>query len=152
MNTETAAIVSRETSKGLLLVSVVNGKIVATLAGKLIGSDFGTMPKAIVVPAGKLTHHVGVCALFAPEAALIASALDASRKAYLATPAGRRAEFVAALCETDAFPGSKAWNKANAARNALAAFDLAHPEVLAASMADHDASIATSGCGCGGGL
>ena len=151
MNTA-SPLVSRETSKGLLLVSVVGREIVATLAGKAIGSDFGAMHKAIVVPAGNLTHHVGVCALFAPEAAAIQSALDAARKAYLATPAGQRAELVARLGDDGAFPGSPAWRKATAARDALQAFDSAHPEVLASNVAAHTAEIATDGVGCGGGL
>ncbi len=149
-------IVSRQTSKGLLTVSVDGaGKIVATLAGKAIGSSYGkTSP--IKCPIGLVTHLVGegdtMCGLLAAEGAAIDAALATARKAYLATPEGQRAELVAAQGDTGAFPGSRAWLRAEAARKALAAFDLAHPEVLAAAIAAHEASIATDGVGCGGGL
>lgn len=46
-------------------------------------------------------------------------------------------------CDSDgAFPGSRAWTRAQAAEKALAAFDAAHPEVLAAIQADHAAKMA----------
>jgi hypothetical protein len=34
-------------------------------------------------------------------------------------------------CERGAFPGSRAWREEKAALDALAAFDAAHPEVIA---------------------
>jgi hypothetical protein len=145
-------IVSRETSKGLLLVSVVDGKIVATLENQAIGSDFGTMPRAIPTPNGLLTHHVGMCALYAIEAAMISARVTADRAAYLRTPAGRRAALVSALGDDSAFPGTRAWLANDAARKALAAFDAAHPEVLASNIEAHDGEIATDGVGCCGGL
>ena len=40
------------------------------------------------------------------------------------------------------FPGSKAWKAARAAEKALEAFDVAHPEVLAAINAEHSAEMA----------
>lgn len=41
----------------------------------------------------------------------------------------------------DGFPGSEAWNRARTAEKALAAFDAAHPEVLAAIQAAHSAEM-----------
>lgn len=47
-------------------------------------------------------------------------------------------------CDSDgAFPGSKAWARAQAAEKKLAAFDSAHPEVLVAIQAEHAAEMAT---------
>ena len=45
-------------------------------------------------------------------------------------------EILDSRCHTDAFPGSKAWNRAAADRKALASFDAAHPEVVAQIEAD----------------
>lgn len=44
--------------------------------------------------------------------------------------------------DTGAFPGSKAWMAYNAALKAVAAFDAAHPEVLAEINRRHSAKFA----------
>ena len=51
-------------------------------------------------------------------------------------------EILDSRCYTDAFPGSKAWNRAAADRKVLAAFDAAHPEVLAEIEAERAAKQA----------
>jgi hypothetical protein len=48
------------------------------------------------------------------------------------------AEAVAAT-DTDAFPGSRAYMRYSRALKALADFDAAHPEVIAAIQREHDA-------------
>lgn len=153
----TTNMVSRQTSKGLLVVSVDSaGKIVATLAGKPINSSFGQMRPAAKSPLGLVTHLVGMgdtqCGILAAEGAALDAAIATARAAYLATPAGLRAALVSALGDDGAYPGSGAWLRAERARKALAAFDLAHPEVLAGNVTEHDAEICTDGVGCGGGL
>ena len=47
-----------------------------------------------------------------------------------------------ASCDRDAFPGSRAWARERDAIKALAAFDAAHPEVLAAINAEHSEQVA----------
>ena len=47
------------------------------------------------------------------------------------------------MTDTGAFPGSKAWQRYSNACKALAAFDVAHPEILAAAQASHAAAMAS---------
>ena len=56
----------------------------------------------------------------------------------------QRRELSAESDSDGAFPGSKAWTRANEAQKALAAFDRAHPEVLAEIKARHSARV--GGC------
>ena len=54
-----------------------------------------------------------------------------------------REKLAAALadCERGAFPGSREWREESSALRALAAFDAAHPEVLAEISRKHSASV-----------
>ena len=63
------------------------------------------------------------------------AAIEAAQAPYLAR--------IALVCEanTDAFPGSRAWTAAQNASAKLAAFDAAHPEILASVQAAHAAEM-----------
>ena len=142
-------IVSRKRSDGAILtVSIVNGYAVASLNGKPVARPYVSIGKGQMTPLGQMTHAIGECGILATEAAVI----DAALAAHKATPDGQRAALVSALGDGIAYPGSREWTRDEAARKALAAFDLAHPEVLATSVAAHASSCAASGVGRGGGL
>lgn len=126
-----------------------------SIDGKYISGP--SRPQALKTPKGDVTHFLGekpAVGLTASEAAIITAELDARIAAWKATPAGVHyalrnererllAEYRGALDEQEAAfehghksDGSSAWiakkaaqPKIDAAREALAAFDLAHPEI-----------------------
>lgn len=63
----------------------------------------------------------------------------------MTTPAltTKRNELADALsgCDRGAFPGSRAWRAEGEALKALAAFDAAHPDVIARIKSDHDSQV-----------
>ena len=127
-------LVTRQTSKGLLLVAITpSGDLAATLAGRMINSGIVPLRAPFAGPLGLVTHDIGGCALYAAEHA----AIEAAQAPYLTR--------LALVCasNTDAFPGSRAWTAAQDAAARLAAFDLAHPEILAAAQAAHAAEMAS---------
>lgn len=127
-------LVTRQTSKGLLLVDLTpSGDLAATLAGRMIHSGIREQRAPFAGPLGLVTHDIGGCALYAAEYA----AIEAAQAPYLAR--------IALVCEanTDAFPGSRAWAAAQNAAAKLAAFDAAHPEILASVQAAHAAEMAS---------
>lgn len=135
------AIVSRTTSAGLLTISLgVDGKLVPTLAGGALNPWLDKLAKPLTKNGATYTHSVGgKVALTAPEAA----AIEVARKAWAASPRGQRHALTARLdgCDRGAFPGSKAAREESAALAALAAFDAAHPEVLAEIRAEQAAAL-----------
>lgn len=55
-----------------------------------------------------------------------------------------------ASCDRDGFPGSRAWSREREAIKALADFDAAHPEIIAAINAEHSARVAARSIPAGG--
>lgn len=123
-------------SRGALEVSITpKGHITAQLGGKTIGSYISKLAKPINHAAGEIVATLdGNVALFASELAAIESAQRAARAEFRSTPRGQREALTTALanCERGSFPGSVAWRRESAALKALADFDSAHPEVIAA--------------------
>lgn len=122
--------------------------------------------KAILQALPGATHIAGHLVFTAEEAALAQSALDAAKAAYEASPEGiakrLRSEREALVLRIGGYlddaqyHGNRAWEsgnatdggfgirakyeaKAEAARAELAAFDKAHPEIVAAVKADAEA-------------
>ena len=139
-------IVSRQTSKGLLLVTIEGTTLSTTLASAPLGRGCASsvpvsrIPSPFAGPTGeRMTHSIGCaptsCALYASEAKAIEVAMcaetDAERAAELATLPGQRKALAMAVynCTPGARPESEMGRRESAALAALAAFDLAHPEV-----------------------
>lgn len=117
-------IFSRQTSKGLLVVSHDCAHVFATLDGRLMPAGIRQLGRAIDHPLGCITHTIGGnVALFQADMAAIASAVALFEK---------RALLVRACDSGGAFPGSKEWKRAIATERTLDDFDAAHPEIVAA--------------------
>jgi len=117
-------IFSRQTSKGLLVVSHDCGDLFATLDGRTIGAIIQAIAQPVDYPLGRITHTIGGnVALFEADMAAIASAV---------APFEKRASLVRACDSGGAFPGSKEWKRAVAAERTLVDFDAAHPEIVSA--------------------
>jgi len=117
-------IFSRQTSKGLLVVSHDCGELFATLEGRTIGAIIQAIAQPVDHQLGRITHTIGGnVALFQADMAAIASAVALFEK---------RVSLVRACDSGGAFPGSKEWKRATEAERSLDAFDAAHPEIIVA--------------------
>lgn len=129
-------LISRTTSKGLLLVNISDGgTITAALNGVRISGNVAALPKPVPTAAGLAVATIaGNVALLAPEYEAIKEATHLFSV---------RLNLVASSDIGDAFPGSRAYTAARRVEEQLVAFDLAHPEILAGVRAEHDAEMAS---------
>lgn len=136
---------TRMTGKGELAVSLDGRRLVASLAGERLAIPaLAKLPKPLSANGTTYTHCIGSVAITAAQHDVAAAALKAAEDAYRATPEGQREALALRVNETDteAFPGSRAWQAHKDACDALAAFDASHPEIFAAIQAEHAAEMA----------
>lgn len=124
---------SRSTVKGIFAVAFRAGEVVATLDGHFLCNEIKALKGnetfvAAISGVGITAEQLGM--------------IDAAKADWAASLEGQRERLAAALCGTDAFPGSATWRRATLAEAALAAFDLEHPEIFAAILAAKRARLA----------
>lgn len=137
-----AALAGKTFSNGVFCRRPINGKPIDVV-------DFGPQSclagqHLVCIIAGKPELEVAFAAHRAEEAAKIEKTL-AERKAYEQTLEGQREVLATAEYNSyseDNFPGSQAWMINKRAADALAAFDIYHPEILAAIKAARKAKQA----------
>jgi hypothetical protein len=140
--TAPAALAGKTFSDGAFCRLPISGKVVDAV-------DFGPQSSLagqhlICIIAGKPELEVAFAAHRADEAAKIEKTL-AERKAYEQTLEGQREVLATAEYDSyseDNYPGSRAWMANKRAADALAAFDAAHPEIIAAITAARKAKQA----------
>jgi len=117
-------IFSRQTSKGLLVVSHDCANVFATLDGRLMPAGIRRLGRAIDHPLGCVTHTIGNNWLLTDaDMAAISSAVALFEKRTL---------LVRASSTYGSFPGSNRWKRAISAEKSLSDFDAAHPEIASA--------------------
>ena len=117
-------IFSRQTSKGLLVVSHDCGELSATLDGRSIGAIIQAIAQPVDHQLGRITHTIGGnVALFQADMAAIASAVALFEK---------RARLTRACQSDDAFLDFNEWSRAVRKTKALVDFDAVHPEIASA--------------------
>lgn len=129
--TAPAALAGKTFTDGVFRRRPINGKVIdvvdfgpqSTLAGQHL----------VCIIAGKPELEAAFVAHRNEQAAKVEKAL-AERRAYEQTLEGQRDVLAAAVYDSysaDNYPGSRAWIANKRAADALAAFDAAHPEIVA---------------------
>ena len=126
----TTTTTDRTTSLGRIIMTVTDGKVTMTLNGKTQDGWLNELAKPLVKDGVTYSHSFGGFAIRAEEAQ---AALQAIAE-HNASPAGQRLALAQELASVDAgaYPGSREFARGQAVEAKIAAFDAAHPEVIAA--------------------
>lgn len=135
-------VFERQTSKGLLSVRFLCRQMRVYLGGQCyLGiSTVDKLPKPALIGGVSYSHAIG--GKFALTSAEV-EAIEKARRVADTSLEGQREILAEAVLASDqeAFPGSAAHRKASAALAKLAAFDEAHPEILAAAVEQKKESV-----------